>query len=403
VGFLKILVVTDCLPYPLISGDRIRVYNLLSRLSFHNEIWLLAFIDEKEEVVGLDDIQKIFHRVETVKLYHRHKLAYIPGLVKYGLTGIPMELTFYYSNDLFQKIRDFTSVVKFDIVQFEHSRMAIYLKALPSNLWSRSILTFHNVEYKRLNRFFDIERRPIKKIRAWLYGYMMRRWEPNYAGNFSRCIVVSETDKNFLALANPRLHLSVIPNGIDTKVYKPLPLVTNQNNLLFVGSMDYQPCIDAMQYFCSEILPRIRNKINNVNLWIVGKNPSPEVSKLDGNGVYVTGRVADVIPYYKQSAVCVTPLRAGGGTRLKILEAMALGRPVISTTIGCEGLEVEDGKHILIGDTPEIFAQQTARLLSDSKIYNHISENARKLVTEQYDWDVITEKLLRVYDQVKME
>jgi glycosyltransferase involved in cell wall biosynthesis len=200
---------------------------------------------------------------------------------------------------------------------------------------------------------------------------------------------------------NPRLQVDVIPNGVDTEKYQPLPPPENVSpSLMFVGSMDYPPCVDAVLYFCSDILPLIRQAINPLELWIVGRDPHPEVLKLNGSGVHVTGRVEDVVPYYQQSTVCVIPLRAGGGTRLKILEAMALGRPVVSTTIGCEGLDVVDGEHLLIADTPEQFAEKTVRLLDDRHLSQYICANARKLVEARYGWDQIAERLMDVYEEM---
>ncbi len=207
---------------------------------------------------------------------------------------------------------------------------------------------------------------------------------------------------NYSLKANPRLQVDVIPNGVDTEKYQPLPLPPENAppSLMFIGSMEYPPCVDAVLYFCSEILPLIRHAINAMELWIVGGEPRPEVLKLDGSAVHVTGRVEDVVPYYQQSTVCVVPLRAGGGTRLKILEAMALGRPVVSTTIGCEGLDVVDGEHLLIADTPEQFAEKTLRLLRDRQLYQHIAANGRRLVESRYGWDKIAERLMDVYQQM---
>jgi len=165
--------------------------------------------------------------------------------------------------------------------------------------------------------------------------------------------------------------------------------------------LNYPPGSDAALYFCNEILPRIKRVMENVQVWIVGANPPLKVKKLSENGVHVTGRVEDVVPYYKQSTACIVPLRAGGGTRLKILEAMALGRPVISTSIGCEGLDVVDGKHLLIADNPEQFAEKTVRVLMDRILYQRIVSEARQLVVDKYDWDTLAKDLLHIYDELR--
>jgi glycosyltransferase involved in cell wall biosynthesis len=192
----------------------------------------------------------------------------------------------------------------------------------------------------------------------------------------------------------------VIPNGVDIQKYQPLPAEVTSPTLLFIGNMGYPPCVDAVVYFCREIFPQIQRTVSGVKLWIVGRNPRSEVVKLNSDRVHVTGQVEDVIPYYRKGAVCVVPLRAGGGTRLKILEAMALGRPVVSTTIGCEGLDVIDGEHLFIADKPVQFAEKTKRLLTDRQLYQQISTRGRQLVEARYDWDKIANQLIDVYGEV---
>jgi len=169
---------------------------------------------------------------------------------------------------------------------------------------------------------------------------------------------------------------------------------------LFIGNMEYRPNIDAVLYFCEQILPLIKTEIPQAELYIVGLNPGPEVLALAGPGVYVTGPVADVRPYYSQCAACIVPLRAGGGTRLKILESMSLGRPVVSTSIGCEGLDVQNGEHLFIADTPQDFASKVLQLLGDENTRNHIVRRGRELVEQQYDWDVLARQLLTSYMEV---
>jgi glycosyltransferase involved in cell wall biosynthesis len=164
--------------------------------------------------------------------------------------------------------------------------------------------------------------------------------------------------------------------------------------------MGYWPGIDAALHFSQDIFPRIREVIPDSALWIVGSNPAPDVRALDGASIHVTGRVESVIPYYEQSSVCVVPLRAGTGTRLKILEAMALGRPVVSTRVGCEGLDVTHGEHLLIADDPEDFAQHVLHLFQDDALYDRVTANAREHVMACYDWDVIVKRQLAIYAEL---
>lgn len=394
---MQILIIADYLPYPLIGGDRIRIYNLLRRIASRHEVSLAAFLDKPEDNERVAHLQQFCARVETASFQRRSRLARVPGLLRYALAGKPPELKLLHSEELGGKIRQLVSTMDFDIVQIEHARMGLYLETLPQNSRFKSILMFHDITFQQYRRVSHIEQRWDKKLRALLHGVAMRQWEPRYAERFDRCTTVSEADQRLLKRANPRLRVDVIPNGVDIQKYQRLAAENVSPVLLFIGSMGYPPCVDAVLYFCREIFPHIRCTIGAAELWIVGKDPRPEVLQLNGDGVHVTGRVDDVIPYYRQSAVCVVPLRAGGGTRLKILEAMALGRPVVSTPIGCEGLDVIDGEHLLIADNPKQFAEKTLRLLTDRQLYQHISANGRQLVETRYDWDKIAGRLMEIY------
>lgn len=397
---MRILIISDISPYPLVSGDRIREYNLIRRMADHHEVWLAAILENPSDELGIPHLAGFCAGVEYVHAERHHPLVHIPGLLKYGLSGKPLELKFLHSSNLIQKIRRLTKEINFDLALIVNSHTALYLETLPVSLRRKSILMLENIEYAQYESIYRIERNPINKVRAWLNYQMMRRWEPRYVENFSHCITVSEIDRNILLGANPALKISVIPNGVDTKVHKPLSSDHNAASLIFIGKMSYQPCSDAAVYFCGEILPLIKKEIRDVDLWIVGREPPQEVLDLGADGIHVTGWVEEVVPYYERSAVCVVPLRAGGGTRLKILEAMALGRPVVSTSIGCEGLDVTDGENILIADDPREFAEKTVRLLRDHELRNSIAANARRLVVSQYDWDILAGSLMRVITEV---
>ncbi len=397
---MRILVVTNMIPYPPASGGPLRTYNLLRRIAGRHHLWLATHLHAPDEAEGVSHLREFCEHVATGLLHRRHPVAHLPGLLRHALAGWPLELKFRHSHELAQALRHLSAEVDFDIVQIEESRMALYLEALPRNTRSKRILTFYDVAFEVASRSLPFERSVVMKGRTWLYEKMMRRWEPRYAGRFDRCIAVSERDRRLLVRANPRLQVEVVPNGVDTRVYQPLEQGNTSPALLFIGTMSYVPCTDAALFFVHEILPHIRRKVPTVETWIVGRDPTPEVMQLAGTGVHVTGMVPDVRSYYSRSAVCVVPLRAAGGTRLKILEAMALGRPVVSTKIGCEGLSVVDGRNILIADGPEQFAGKIVRLLKDKALYRHIVTEARKLVVAKYDWDAIAARQMRVYSEL---
>ena len=400
---MRILVITDYLPFPPIAGDTIRVYNIIRRISQDNELSLLALFGTTDTADSILHLQEFCKYVEVIDHQWPDPLSCLPDLFRYFITGKPIELRLLYSQKMADKIHQLTSETHFDIVHIEHSRLALYRENIDPNSQSLSVLTFHNVAYDQFARIAHIQKRLITRFRSWLFSWQLRHWEPSYAGMFTRCVTVSDLDRKILLAGNPNLQLEVIPNGTDTKKYQFLEAEQGSLNLLFIGSMSYAPCVDGAVYFCTQILPLIQQKLPHVQLWLVGASPSPVVLQLACEHIHVTGYVESVMPFYQKAAVTVVPLRAGGGTRLKILEAMAFGRPVVSTAIGCEGLEVVDGQHLFIADDPESFAEKILRLLGDENLYQHMTADARELVVSKYDWDQISTKLLDVYSEIIQE
>ena len=332
-----------------------------------------------------------------------HALTKPSKAIKYLLNGKPPEYRFYFSNHLSGIIRDMIPKINFDIIQIDHTRMGLYLDIIPRHLLNRSIWMLHDIDFIKASRSVRFEPKNVRKLRVLFHSYILRLWLPRYAELFNRIITVSNSDKDSLLRINSSLHVDVINNGVDTMKYQPLSNTNTGHTLVFVGDMNSVECADAMIHFCQNILPRIRNVLENIELWIVGVNPGLEVKKLQGNGVHITGRVNDVRPFYHRCKVSVVPLRSGGGTRLKILEAMALGRPVVSTSIGCEGLDVTDGVDILIADDPAQFADKTVCLLTNPDFRFLLAKNARQLVVKKYNWRQIANNLYQVYENMVLK
>ena len=306
---MRVLVISDSSPYPLISGDRIREYNLIRRMADQHEVWLAALLERPSDEEGLAHLERFCAGVEFSHAHRRHPLIHVPGLLKYGLTGKPLELKFQQSDELARKIRRLVARIYFDLVIIINSHTALYLELLDKQSRLKSVLMLENIEFAQYESIYRIERKPVRKVRAWINHRMMRRWEPRYAEHFDHCITVSYVDRDILIKANPRLKIDVIPNGVDTKHYQTLPWSHETQSMIFIGKMSYPPCSDAAIYFCNEIFPIIRNRVNSAEFWIVGREPPREVENLAGDGVRVTGWVEDVIPYYGRSAVCCPTAR----------------------------------------------------------------------------------------------
>jgi len=397
---MRILLISHNMPYPPNSGFPLRVYNLLYRIAKEHEIWLATFITASQEPNSMAHLQSICKGMVTSVFENQKAFDRPLESLHHVVKGIPPLLRLYESRDLIGKIRDLITQIDFDIIQIEDSHMSTYIDILPKSMYSKTCITFHDVNFKKAERLVKVEAKIARKARLWFHSHMMRRWEPFQAEKFGRCIVMSASDQVLLQEANPRLKVDVIPNGVDTKHYQPLPYPENAAILIFVGNMAYRPNIDAVSYFCHTIYPRIKDEFPQAEFWIVGKEPPTEVVALTGDGVKVTGQVDDLLPYYRNSAASVVPLRAGGGTRLKVLEAMALGRPVVSTTVGCEGLNAIHGTHLLIADDAKRFAEYTMQLIRNKQLWLRIAQQAREFVVNRYDWDVIAQSLGKLYEDI---
>ena len=373
---------------------------MIRRIGAKHELSLLALMAERDEENSIRHLRKYCRRVEVFDHKRDNLWTMLPDIVRYWFQNKPFELRLLHSKKMAKRIEQLTSAEGFDIVQIEHSRLALYQENIRKNAHTSSILVFHNIAYNQFSSLYQIRKSPISRFRTWLHIRQLRRWEPKYAEKFDRCITMSEVDRKILLRANPRLCIEVVPNGADTKRLVPLEANQGVPALLFVGSMSYPPCADGAVYFCNHVLPYIKQTIPDIQVWIVGTNPPPEVRGLASDDIHVTGYVKDVLPYYKKTSVSIVPLRAGAGTRLKILESMALGRPVVSTAIGCEGLEVVDGQHLLIADAPKEFAEKTVLLITDNVLFHHVATEARKFVMNRYDWDMLANQMMDIYSEL---
>jgi len=398
---MKILIISPFLPYPPDDGDKIRLFNLILRIAQKHEVSIVSFVSSLKEERFIPELKKYCSQVEIVLMKERSKLGKLYGVIQCLVSGEPLESKFAFDNEMKEKIRKLVLAQHFDIIQIEHMFMAPYIKVIPKPCDAKIIIVIHNIGFIQFYRMFKIEKKLDTKIRYFINWVMMKKWEVRVLENFYICITVSFINKKILNSINPKLDISVIQNGVDVDKYRPLPINSGTKNILFIGFMDYVANHDAALYFYNEIFPIIKKKIPYSKFFIVGKKPKQEIRALTKDkNVIVTGYVEDVRSYYQDCDVSVMPLRAGGGTRLKILEAMALGRPVISTSIGCEGLDVIEGHHLLIANDAKQFAEKTLRLLSDRNLYKCIVREARQLVVARYSWDAIAEQLLNFYSEI---
>jgi glycosyltransferase involved in cell wall biosynthesis len=266
------------------------------------------------------------------------------------------------------------------------------------------LLDTHNVEHILMDRYANVEKNAAAKAYMRYQAQKLRKYEMKMYSRFDLCIMESQEGIEAMrAISYKPDNFRIICSGVDLDYFAlPSCPVEKNSDLIFTGTMSGKMNIDAVLFFCKAILPLIRKQIPNVKLTVVGTNPNERVIDLARNDpcIEVTGAVPDVRPYMLKSKIVIVPLRIGAGIRLKIREAMAMGIPVISTSIGCEGTKATHGKDIIIADTPEDFAMHTVRLLKDDMLREKLAQNGRMLVSSIYDWDKIVQTLYETYVEV---
>ncbi len=388
---MTVLWVTYGLPYPPDSGGRMRDFYLVREVSRQARVLLFSLVPPGG-VTEPGELRDFCARIDTWQMP-----AGCPPL--HLLRRMPAGAWRNFFPEAAARIRTIAIEEHPDVIQIEHSLLAGYFEAVPPELQRRTVLSLHNVGFEQYRRMSGLGCGIGKRAGYLIKSLVMRRTESHYIPRFDCCLAASDRDQDLLEHAVPGVHPIVIENGVDCTALRLLPRAGAA--LLFAGAMDYPPNSDAAVFFCRAILPLVRASLPDVKLLIVGHAPPHQVMALGrGPGVTVTGRVDDVRPYYAQAAVSIVPLRAGSGTRLKILESMALGRPVVSTSIGCEGLDVEDGRHLLIANTPQRFAECVTRLLIDPALRERIAAEARRLVEQRYDWRAIGQRLVSTYSSI---
>lgn len=255
------------------------------------------------------------------------------------------------------------------------------------------VLFTHNVEAEVWDRQRQVASNPLWKVASYLEWKRLTRDERRYVPAAAHVMAVSERNREFFARYTDPSRITVVGTGVDLEYFQPVPKAEQSGHLVFTGGMDWLPNQDAIEWYARDILPLIRSDYPTAVTWVVGRNPAPSLRALENidPNLHITGRVDDIRPYLERASVYIVPMRSGSGTRLKVFEAMASGKAVVSTVIGAEGLPVEHDKNILLADTPVEFARQTVRLLNDPELRSRLGREARRLVQANYSWERVVD------------
>jgi sugar transferase (PEP-CTERM/EpsH1 system associated) len=387
---MRILWLKSDLLLPLDKGGRLRTWHLMRHLARRHEITYLSFAEGVAD--GMDQVAR---RLETVPRTDPPKgtLRFYADAALHLLDPLPYAVAKYRSRRFARRLRQLLEQDAYDLVVCDFLFPAVNL---PAALPCPAVIFTHNVEAEIWRRHAET-RRGLARLPYRVQHRRMLRYERRALARFDGVLAVSDADRATFARLYPgavRQEMHVVSTGVDTGFFSPAQTPSGGRGLVFTGSMDWLPNEDAVTYFCREILPRIRTDEPDATFTVVGRAPTPAVRRLAAeHGITVTGRVDDVRPYVRDAAVYVVPLRIGGGTRLKIFEAMALGKAVVSTTVGAEGLPVENGEHLLLADEPHLFARAVVRLIRDADRRRALEAAARTLVVDRYDWSAVAGEL----------
>lgn len=396
---LRILLLSPWMPWPPHDGGRIRVLNTLRYLSQRHRVTLVAPSRTPRDADAISELRPLCEGVATAQLPGGGR-AVIGRAFRGALRRQPLIESIHYGRALAAEIRELTAERAYDIVQVEFSWFTPYLRALHEGCRARTVLTMHNVESLRFARELRSATTLSRRVALSWDQRFAGAWEQQAVGRVDAVAVVSEAERRWVEQVAPGALVTVAPNGVDTEHFRPVPSSGNRS-LVFTGAMDYPPNVDGVLWFCREVWPIVRRRDPALRFEVVGRAPDARIRALNGEaGIRVTGEVADVRILLAQASAVVVPLRAGAGTRLKILEAMAMDRPVISTTLGAEGLDVVDGSNILLADTPTDFVRAVESVVRSLETASRLAEAGRRLVVARYDWRHCLRPLEALYERL---
>lgn len=398
---MRILWLKTELLHPVDKGGKIRTYQMLRQINRSHDVTYLTLVKADEPVDALTQSIEYCRQLIPVKYTETTKFSarFYRDLAFNLSSPLPYAIQKYRSAAMQEAIRRELRERHYDAVVCDFLTPAVNFKcdaAIPAVLFQ------HNVESMIWKRHYETQQHPLKRALFHNQWQKMLRYESETCRLFDAVVAVSAADREQMRQEFGLRNVFDVPTGVDTDYFRPLGGEQQPAELVFTGSMDWLPNEDAIVYFAEKILPIIAETLPDVRLTVVGRNPSARLRELaiaDAR-ITMTGRVDDVRPYIDRAAAYVVPLRIGGGTRLKIYEAMAMAKPVISTTIGAEGLPLSDGKDLLIADEPEAFAGAVLRTLLDLTSARQLGERARALACERFGWEHAADSFIDICESI---
>jgi glycosyltransferase involved in cell wall biosynthesis len=399
---MRILFLSQIIPFPPTGGVLQRGFHLIKYLSNENCIDLIAF-HHLDTLPLHEDLNNAYN---TLSLYCKN-ISFIPLTIKNSRLTLFCALTrsilskypfsfFAYKSNLFKEaIQDSINHNEYDIIHFDTLSLSQYIP-LTSNI--KKTLTHHNIESILMNRRATKESNIIKKLFYYIDAKKNKQAEYHFSSRFNSNITCSDVDSKMLLNINHTVNSITIPNGVDTNYFTPDYKIQDNNSIIHVGALQSSN-LDGITYFIEDIWPLIINGNPNISLTLVGGNIPISIKNFakSDNRIRLTGFVKDIRPYVHKASVFIVPLRIGGGTKLKVLDALANGKAVVTTSIGAEGIDIKHNKHVIIADSPEDFSIAVLRLISNRNLRIKLGRAGREVVLSKYQWASIAKKLSGFY------
>lgn len=403
---MHILFLTQILPYPPLSGPKVKTWHVLRYLAQSGHKITLASFVRPEELPYVEDVRKICSSVYAIPV-HRSRVSDIYYFLRSQLTGRPFLVERDDSAEMRSVVNQVVASESVDVIHADQLTMAQFAFPLHINGGKKPALVFdaHNAVWTIMERMKQNAPFYLKLPLAMETG-RIKSYERKIVSDFDAILAVTEPDRLALMdtfhghVSDGVKDISVIPIALNTREISPVQRAENSLNILTMGTLYYPPNADGIRWFIQQVFPLVRQRVPGAQLTIVGKNPPKDFLKLAvqaGSGIIITGFVSDLDPYFAQSALMVIPVRAGGGMRVRILEAFARAMPVVTTTVGLEGIDAEPDVDVLVADSPQDFARSVVRLFHDKKLQRQLSLNGRRLVQEKYDWQIALGGLDKIY------
>lgn len=391
----RCLIVTPKLPYPPNDGGNIRMFNMIKHFHKYYDMDLVSFTICKYTSEDMDYLKSFFRNIYTLDFKSPFSKILWMTLTSF-ISKRPIIYIRYYQNEMIRLLTRMSSQVNYDLAFFSNMHMAQYCYLFPRAF---KILDAHNNDIRIMRRWSDTQTNIIKRLFGYTQTSCIENFYKRMLPFLNAVITVSEKEREEFDKLCPGANLIVCRNGVDLDHYKSDAPAEKDGSLLYTGDMSWWPNTDASLYFIRDIFPLIKQKKPEVRLVLAGREPPFSLLTLRGKDIEITGYVEDIRPYFQKAGVFVVPLRAGGGTRLKILEAMAMKVPVVSTSVGCEGLEVENERHLIIRDNPGEFAKAVISILTNQELQEKLTSEAYFLILSEYNWETILGNLARNLDE----